>query len=172
MVKEIEGREMRTGIRKFMNLGVIAVLLGILIFGTLACTQGGKSPVLSDPFTNSMGYFTLEGYSRGFVPGQTYEFKLSLKNDTKEQWQGRYYAYLVDTKSVVLNIGEQTVDLGPASSIGSVIKMSLPEGFKEGAYGLALVFPGRGSSITTIRVGEDQSISAGPWLDPAALPPS
>lgn len=157
---------------KLISLGIAIILLGTLLFGALACGKDTKTSNLADPFSVDMSYFSLQGYARGYIPGHTYEFKLMINNLDKEAWQGNYYAFLIDTRGIVLTIAQRNIDLSPETSLGANINMTLPGDFKEGAYGLAFVFPGRGVSITTIRVGDDLSQPAGPWPDHNIFPQS
>jgi hypothetical protein len=163
---------MRINRNSVFGLGLVVTLLGMLLLSFSGCGAGTKASALSEPFTLNSEYFSLQGYARGYVPGQTYEFKLMVHNKNKEPWQSQYYAYLVDSQGVVLKIAQRPIDLGPDTSMGANLNMELPKDFKEGAYGLALVFPERGSSITTIRVGDDYSQPAGPWPEPGTLPVS
>jgi hypothetical protein len=172
---------MSHAIRRFTLAVSILVLLTLGVFG---CQQNSPPPSLSDPFTNSMSFFTLTGYSSGYSSGGKYNFDLTLNNTTKEMWQSKYSAYLIDTTGVKLSIVKQRpFTIQPETSLSSSFEMKLPEDIQTGAYGLMLVFPGLGTSITTLHVGQDiapkgmparlgdkSPPSTGPWPDLNDLP--
>ena len=170
---------------KVLRFGLAVVLLGLAALAAVGCSQDNASPTgLSEPFTVDMGYFTLEGYSSGYEPGNKYSFKVSLNNTEKEEWKSHFSAYLIDTDGVVMDIvSRRPINLPPLAAISSRFEMDLPENVTDGMYGLMMVFPGRGSSITTIYVGEepaptgmparpgqDPPATQGPWPDPEDLP--
>jgi hypothetical protein len=169
---------------KILKYVLVITSLVLLSSGLAGCQQDSLSSALSDPFINSMGYFTLKGYTSGYTPGKSYNFELTLNNKTKEAWQSKFSVYLIDTQGVVLNVvSQRPFDIDPETSLGSNFEMTLPKDLQDGAYGLLLVFPGRGSSITTIhlgkevaprgmpaRVGENSVPGFGPWPDPSNLP--
>jgi hypothetical protein len=158
--------------------------LVLLVSGLSGCQQNAPVSSLSNPFVTNMNYFTLKGYTSGYTPGKSYSFDLTLNNTAKEEWQSKFSVYLIDTQGVVLNvIRQRPFDIPPEASLGSNFDMTLPGDMKDGAYGLLLVFPGRGSSITTLhigqeaaprgmpaRVGVDKPPVTGPWPDPSNLP--
>lgn len=163
---------------------ILAISLLILSLFGFGCRQNPASSGLSDPFTNSMSFFTLKGYADGYVPGQKYNFDLTLNNQTPEKCQSKYSVYLIDGQGVVLDIvSQRPFTLPPESTTGSSFDLTLPEDLQDGAYGLMLVFPGQGTSITTIHVGTDVAPNYMPprvednpppainlWPDPSLLP--
>jgi hypothetical protein len=171
-------------LHKIPKCVLAASLLVLLISGLTGCQTSSPSADLSDPFVNSLSYFTLKGYTSGYTPGKNYNFDLTLNNTAKEVWQSKFSVYLIDTRGVVLNIvSQRPFDIQPEASMGSNFEMILPKDIQEGAYGLLLVFPDQGTSITTIyvgkeaaprgmpaRVGENPPPRTGPWPDPSNLP--
>jgi len=139
--------------RKLWIALMLTVLLALLF---VACTKEPVKPY--NPFKLDIGYAELTGYTDGFMPGNTYEFDLTIRNDTEEAWQGKYCLFLVDEKEIVLEIG------------GDRVLMVVPDGFADGAYGLTLVIPDRGASVTTIRIGENLPQAVGPFLDVTTCP--
>jgi hypothetical protein len=128
----------------------------------------------------------LDHFSGGgsYTPGEKYNFDLTLNNTTKELWQSKYSVYLIDTKGVVLNIvSQRPFTIQPEASLVSSFEMILPKDIQNGAYGLMLVFPACGTSITTLHLGKDIALkdmpvrvednsppSIGPWPDLSKLP--
>jgi hypothetical protein len=115
-------------------------------------------------------YAELTGYTDGFMPGNTYEFELSIHNAAREPWQGDYCMFLVNDKEIVFKIESQSFDLQPGGGLSRTVQMAVPENFKDGAYGLTLLVPDRGASVTTIRIGENTPQAAGPFLHVSSCP--
>jgi hypothetical protein len=149
--------------RLYYLWAVLILIVGVAGTVAVACSTAPSEPC--NPFTVNWRYAELSGFTDGLMPGNTYEFTMSLTNDTDERWQSSYCIFLVDGETVVLNIDSNSIDLPPTVKITSTVSMTLPADFPEGAYGLALVIPDRGSSITTIRIGNVTSPPAGPWPD-------
>jgi hypothetical protein len=47
-----------------------------------------------------------------------------------------------------------------------LVQIRIPDGLAAGAYGLAMIIPGRLSGVTTIQVGEESDVIGGPWPEP------
>ena len=154
---------LRTG--KLWIALMLTVLLALLF---VACTKEPVKPY--NPFKLDIGYAELTGYTDGFMPGNTYEFDLTIRNDTEEAWQGKYCLFLVDEKEIVLEIGGDSFNLPQEGSFTRTVLMVVPDGFADGAYGLTLVIPDRGASVTTIRIGENLPQAVGPFLDVTTCP--
>ena len=154
---------------KLYLISIIAiVLVALQSFIFIACTETSTEPY--DPFSFHSGYAEFEGYSDGFMPGNTYEFDLTIRNDTEEEWQGQYCVFLVDQEKIVLKLSDGKFTLSPRASLTSKVQMELPADFNEGAYGLSLVVPDRGALVTTIHVGKGKYETAGPWPDVISCP--
>jgi len=153
---------------RIRKLWIALILTGLLALSFMACTKEPVKPY--NPFTLGIGYAELTGYTDGFMPGNTYEFELTIRNDTEEPWQGKYCLFLVDEKEIVLEMGGDSFNLLQAGSLTRTVSMAVPEDFADGAYGLKLVIPDRGASVTTIRIGENPPQPAGPFLDVNACP--
>ena len=164
----IPARPRTSNKRKSTSFLVISILLITLVTTMLtACNTDQESTTSPLPFTISGEYYELSGFTTGYAPGGTYEFKLAVLNDTDEEWQSNCYTFLVDTNGPVLNIAD--IEFGllhKGDKEDTFIKMTLPEDIEPGAYGFALLFPQQGASITTIYVGENiPGVPAGPWPD-------
>ncbi len=146
------------------------LLLGIVSVNALACDSKNEKGTPHDPFSLSTGYMELDGYSDGFAPGGTYDFNLALRNRENATWQDEYRVFLVDENGPVLPVADGEINLQPDSGQTTVIKMALPQDFKEGAYGFTVVVPERGSTVTTIHVGDDNGNFVKPWPVATAYP--
>ena len=157
-------RIIKPGLLSIVAIALVALLSSVII----ACTEALVEPY--DPFSVRLSYAELKGYTDGFMPGNTYEFDLTIRNDTEEQWQGQYCVFLVNQNDVVLKLGDDAFTLSPQGSFTRKVQMALLADFEEGAYGLSLVVPDRGASVTTIHVGKDNDKAAGPWPDVTSCP--
>lgn len=152
-------------------LNVLVLLsLGVLSLGMPACDAVNTKNTPHDPFSLRTSYMELAGYTEGFAPGGTYDFNFTLRNRENTTWQDEYHVFLVDENGPVLPIADGQIDLAPDSGQSTVIKMTLPQGFKEGAYGFSVVVPDRGSTATTIHVGDDNGNFVKPWPEATAYP--
>ena len=147
---------------------VVLILLITLVTTILtACSTDQEVTTSPLPFTLSGEYYELSGFTTGYAPGGTYEFKLAVFNDTDEEWQSNCYAFLVDTNGPILNIAN--IEFGllhKGDKEDTFIRMTLPEDIEPGAYGFALLFPQKGTVTTTIYIGEeipDEPVE--PWQD-------
>jgi len=159
---------MKKGVKPGLISIIAIALVALLSSVVIACTETPTEPY--DPFSFRSSYAELKGYSDGIMPGNTYEFDLTIRNDTEEQWQGQYCIFLVDQNSVVLKLGGDIFNLSPQGILTRKVQMAVPEDFEEGAYGLSLVVPDRGASVTTIHVGKDNYEAAVPWPDVTSCP--
>ena len=150
------------------SIWIMLAIAGTLSLSAIACSAELAEP--HDPFTMRTNYAELTGYTDGFMLGNTYEFELSIRNDASGPWQGRYCMFLVDDKEIVLQIEGEDFDLQPAGGLSRTVQMTVPENFKEGAYGLTLLVPDRGASVTTIRIGGNTLQAAGPFLHVSSCP--
>jgi len=126
----------------------------------------------TNPFSSRMegGEGTVlewSGYAEGHQPGQESEFGLMMHNGSHNSWQGRYCVQLVDRHGVVATLTEEGFSLQPGESWSRQVPVRFPDALAEGAYGLALIVPGRLSNVTTIQVGKGSDSYGGPWPEPA-----
>ena len=155
---------------KIKYLWIALMLAGLLSLSVMACATQPQPAKPYNPFTLGIGYAELTGYTDGFMPGNTYDFEMTIRNDTEETWQGKYCLFLVDEKEIVMEIGGDSFNLLQAGSLTRTVSMAVPEDFKDGSYGLTLVIPDRGASVTTIRIGENVPQAVGPFLDVISCP--
>lgn len=106
------------------------------------------------------------GYAQGHRPGQESTFGLVLHNGSQDAWQGRYCIQLLDRHSVVATLMQGVFSLQSGESWSRQVPIRFPDGLVEGAYGLALIIPGRLSSVSTIQVGKESEAFGGPWPEP------
>ena len=150
------------------KLWIPLILTGLLALSFMACAKEPVKPY--NPFTLGVGYAELTGYTDGFMPGNTYEFELTIRTDIEEPWQGNYCLFLVDEKEIVLELGGDSFNLSGAGSFTRTVSMAVPEDFADGAYGLTLVIPDRGASVTTIRIGENVPQARGSFFEVTSCP--
>jgi len=147
---------------------ILACALIIMSLGLFACNRGEDSTLAKSlPFTVSGSYFELTGNNAIYAPNATYDFNLTIRNDTEEEWKGNCYIFLIDKNGPLLDIADIDINLlNNGDQENTVIRLVLPANIKPGAYGLALLFPDKGQFIQTIYVGENiPSEPAGPWPD-------
>lgn len=126
-----------------------------------------KSP--PDPFSTtwSLGEegraFSISGNSAGHVSGKQSEFLLRINNQSgKEQWQGEFCVFLVDRDGIVKEVAHEQFNVPVGLETQERIMVSFPENY-QGPLGLCFVVPQRGSTVTTVWVGEKDTVSVGPW---------
>jgi inhibitor of cysteine peptidase len=157
---------------KFVSILIISLLVvGILTVIALAPWASDNNELnvttCSGPFSLNGDAFELSGYSEGLIPNRTYDFNLSVRNDTDDAWKGTCYIFLVDKDGPFLDVSNFEFDLLPKGGQNStVVKLTLPADMNPGAYGLALVIPGIENAIQTIYVGNNiTNDSIGAWPD-------
>ena len=162
--------------KRFLNaLPLVALAVGALALLIAGCAapvevkeQGGN---LTDPFssrTEGENGVVVEwsGFTHGHQPGEGSAFVLVLRNGSQDVWQGRYCIQLLDRQSVVATLKRGEFSLQPGKDWGMQETIHFPDGLSEGAYGLALVIPGRLSSVETIQVGKGTGAYSGTWPEP------
>jgi hypothetical protein len=147
----------------------VALLLIAAGCGSLAEEQGETNR--TDPFYNRMeagqgAVIEWSGYARGHQPGQESTFALTIYDGSPDTWQGRYCVQLLDRHSLVATLEQEGFSLQRGESWVRQVVVRFPDGLADGAYGLALIFPGRLSSVTTIQVGKGSDTFGGPWPEP------
>jgi hypothetical protein len=162
--------------KRFMNtLPLIALAIGTLTLLIAGCSapaevkeQGGN---LTDPFssrTEGEKGIVVEwnGYTDGHQAGEGSAFELVLRNGSQDVWQGYYCIQLLDRQSVVATLKRGEFSLQPGTYWVLQEVIHFPDGLSEGAYGLALVIPGRLSSVETIQIGKGTGAYSGAWPEP------
>jgi hypothetical protein len=125
----------------------------------------------SDPFSSRMEgregtIVEWSGYAQGHRPGKESTFDLVLYNESQDARQGRYCIQLLDRHSVVATLTQEGFSLQPGESWSRQVPIRFPDDLTDGAYGLALIIPGRLSSVTTVQVGTESDAPDGPWPEP------
>jgi hypothetical protein len=154
--------------KKFLVSCALVATLGVTSISASSYAPVSAKTTPHDPFSLDVSYMHLEGYTEGLMPGETYEYKITLRNTEKTEWHNRYLVSLIDENGIEKTVVENSFDLGPETNTCGVITLKLPKDLKEGAYGLSVAVPDRGRSVTTIHVGEDNGNFVKPW--PNAFP--
>jgi hypothetical protein len=106
------------------------------------------------------------GYAHGHQPGEEATFELALRNQGQDVWKGRSCIQLLDRHSVATTLTQEAFSLQPGEGLTRQVPIRFPDDLAEGTYGLALIIPGRLSSVTTIQVGNEGDTYVGPWPEP------
>ena len=151
---------------------LLLVVLAMVIAGCAAPAdvkeQWGD---LTDPFssrTEGENGIVVEwsGFTHGHQPGEGSAFVLVLRNGSHDVWQGRYCIQLLDSQSVVATLKRGEFSLQPRKDWGMQETIRFPDVLSEGTCGLALVIPGRLSTVETIQVGKGTGAHNGTWPAP------
>ncbi len=154
---------------KLKWLTYIGILIVVLI-GIAGCQKAPDIP--PDTFAATYNLveegrsISISGNSDG-MPGEQSEYVLKI-NNSAEQWQDEYYILLLDSVSVIQEISHEQFDILGGGGIQQPVIVEFPEGF-EGALGLCVLIPQRGSLIATLSVGVKDAISTG-WPDIRTYP--
>jgi hypothetical protein len=153
-----------------MALTVIALPLIIAACASPPEVQGQETNRIN-PFSSQMegGDGTVvewSGYAQGHRPGKESAFELMIYNGSQDTRQGRYCIQLLDRHSVVATLIQEGFSVQPGESWSRQVPVRFQDGLAEGAYGLALIIPGRLSIVTTIHVGKVSDSYGGPWPEP------
>jgi len=160
-------------IRKLLHHYLLFLLLLIAFTVAVGGCQSVpvEEPIPPDPFTvtshlgEEQRTVTFRGDSAGHIAGQESLFYLRLINNSKdEMWQADYCVLLLDTEGIVMEVECAPFYIQPKASIQKTIPVIFPENLS-GAYGISVLIPGRGESITTIWIGEKTNTGVGPWPD-------
>lgn len=110
----------------------------------------------------------LTGFERGHQPGVESEFQLILENRRQQSTAIEGCMLLIDEESVVQNLNDFVVELGPDAVARRTLTAEFDEDLEPRAYGLAVVIGELGAIVHTVRLGiaDDE---AGPWLDAGEL---
>jgi hypothetical protein len=155
--------------KKFILMSIIAVLF-LQTFFTAGCKKTPELP--PDSFTATYNLveegrsISISGNSDG-MPGEQSEYVLKINNNA-DQWQDEYYVLLVDSDSVVKEISHEQLNIPGGGGIQTPITVEYPKGY-EGALGLCVLVPHRGSLIATLFIGTKYAITTG-WPDISKYP--
>lgn len=157
---------------------VLATLLliatGVVAYGCQPTSV--EKPIPPDPFTTTwylgegQRTVTFSGDSAGHIAGQHSDFELRLDNNSPdERWQDEYCIFLTDDSSIILEIAHAPFDISPSGSFHTSVPVTFP-GELDGPYGMSVLIPDRVAMVTTIWIGEETPVSAGPWPDIRTCP--
>jgi hypothetical protein len=155
--------------KKIIVTGIIAILVLSAVLAT-SCARVPDSP--PDRFAATYNLIeegrsiSISGNSSG-MPGDQSEYVLKI-NNSAERWTDEYYVLLVDSDSVVREISHEQIDIPGGGGVQTPIMVEYPNDF-EGALGLCVLVPQRGSLIATLSIGAQDAVSAG-WPDIRAYP--
>jgi hypothetical protein len=155
--------------KKIILISTIAMLF-LPAFFIMSCKKAPE--ILPDSFTATYNLveegrsISISGNSDG-MPGEQSEYVLKINNNA-EQWEDEYYVLLVDSDSVIKEISHGQLDISGGGGIETPVMVEYPEGF-EGALGLCVLVPQRGSLIATLSIGAKNAITTG-WPDISTYP--
>ena len=147
---------------------LLTCALLIMLSGFISCnSDNNTASTKNSSFSISRGCFEVSGDTKGYAAGGTHDLNLSIRNDTDEEWSGSCYIFLVDQNGPFMDISNCEFNLPHEGDQESwVIKMTLPADIESGAYGLALLFPGKDHIVQTIYIGDEISNEpVGSWPD-------
>lgn len=80
------------------------------------------------------------GNTAGYQPGMEAEFGITIKNETDQDWHGRYCFQLLARKShkVIATLEQREFMLESGVGFSDTIGIRIPEGLADGTYGLSL----------------------------------
>lgn len=190
MISEKEFPERRTrSWLLFLDQKATTFILLLAVTTSLVAACGietGPVPVaVRHPFdmeiTSENGsHVTWEGYTDGYLPGETETARLSVMNGTDRPWLGRICISLLEGRpsGVVLPLKEREFSLAPGNGFQDTVSFQFPADLPAGKYGLTMVIhqpAGPVVTVTTIQVegsGEPEANRlppAGTWPSEAAL---
>jgi hypothetical protein len=103
------------------------------------------------------------GYTGGYEPGAEASFDITIKNETKDSWEGRFCLQLLDRQmpQVITTLEQRPFTLEPGVGFSDQITVRFPEDLSEGAYGLSLAVrrsAGPMVDLVPIQVGESDEV--------------
>ncbi len=150
-------------------MGWFLLLLSAAVLVTSGCNTsalGAEQPTEAppQPFSARRAYengaiVEWSGYVEGYEPGAEASFDISIKNETGEDWPGRFCLQLMDgdRPAVLATLEQRPFNLQPGLGFSDTITVTFPESLDEGAYGLSLVVRaphGPTVDLVPITVGE------------------
>jgi hypothetical protein len=103
------------------------------------------------------------GYSEGYEPGAEATFEISIKNETAQDWRGRFCLQLMapEQPQVITTLEQRPFSMGHGAGFSDEITVQFPEGLDAGAYGLGLAVRRPGDSMVdmvSVKIGESDPI--------------
>ena len=161
MMSSVESREDDMGTKtKVVDLrmrerkavmGWLLLLLSTAVLLTTGCNTSAlgaqeATEAPPQPFSARRAYengaiVEWSGYVEGYEPGAEASFDVSIKNETGEDWPGRFCLQLMDAErpAVLATLEQRPFNLQPGLGFSDSITVTVPESLDEGAYGLSLV---------------------------------
>jgi hypothetical protein len=155
--------------KKIILMSIIAMLF-LPAFLIVGCKKAQET--LPDSFTVTYNLveegrsLSISGNSDG-MPGERSEYVLKINNNA-EQWEDEYYVLLVDSDSIIKEISHEQFDISGGGGIQTPIMVEYPKGY-QGALGLCVLVPHRGSLIATLSIGIKNAITTG-WPNISTYP--
>ena len=149
---------------------LLLVIAGLLVAGCGPGTDaaptpmgGAREPFASTRETGDGAVVGWEGYTGGYDPGAEASFDITIKNESKETWQGRFCLQLLDRQmpQVIATLEQRPFVLEPGMGFSDQITVQFPHELDEGAYGLSLAVrrpAGPVVDLVPVQVGESDEV--------------
>lgn len=154
--------------RRMKLMSQVMVLLTIAALLAVGCeAPQTPTPTARDSFSNratSAGAIVAwSGYSEGYEPGSEATFEISIKNETEQEWRGRFCLQLMapEQPQVIATLEQRPFSMGHGVGFSDEITFQFPESLDAGAYGLALVVRRPGDpmvDMVSVKIGEADPI--------------
>jgi len=162
------------------NKKIATFLIGFLVLLTSSFVVGcnNSESLTEEPSPKEMERFSARaesadgsivywgGKTGGYEPGTEAEFELTIKNETEQNWHGRYCLHLMAGQShkVVATLEQREFTLESGMGFSDVIKIQLPGNLDAGAYGLSMAVrrpAGPMVDLVPIQIGKTDEIRQG-----------
>jgi hypothetical protein len=146
-----------------VGLVVLAILLVSGCGGPTTPTPDPPQPFSARRESEDGAIVAWSGNTEGYEPDAEATFDITITNETKETWNGRYCLQLLSGQShqVVASLEQRPFTLEPGVGFSNAITVTLPEGLDDGAYGLSLAVRRLGGpmvDLVPIQVGETDEV--------------
>ncbi len=162
-IRTDKGRGRRTSIDWTALLLVVTALLaagcGVLTGGPQTPTPEARQPFSARRESEDGAVVAWSGYTDGYEPGAEATFEITIKNETDQEWPGRYCLQLLapQTPLVIATLEQRPFTLEPGVGFSDTITVQFPQGLDAGGYGLSLAVRRPGGpmvDLVPIQVGE------------------
>ncbi len=146
-------------------LGLVAMVGAgcIMVADALTAQEKSERSVFSTSREREDGAFVeWSGYTDGYEPGAEATFDIMIRNQTEDEWPGRFCLQLVDLddQAVVSTLKERPFNLEPGLGFAQSITVQLPENLDARAYGLSLVVrKPHGPSVDLVRITVGETVA-------------
>jgi hypothetical protein len=155
--------------RRMKLISQVMVLLTIAALLAVGCEAPQTPPPTSrDSFSNRAtsedgAIVAWSGYSEGYESGAEAIFEVNIKNETAQDWRGRFCLQLMapDQPQVIATLEQRPFTLEPGVGFSDEITIQFPERLDTGAYGLALVVRRPGDpmvDMVSVKIGKADPI--------------